>query len=276
MNPELFRLHAEVELKHWWFVARRRVVRTLLEAVVPPGRGHLIVDVGCGTGATLGFLGDAYRCVGIDPSPDAIRLAASRFPGARFSRGHAPDDLGDDARDADAVLLLDVLEHVADDFELFSRIAAELKPGAHILLTVPADRSLWSEHDVSFGHFRRYTAPRLREVWRGLPFTERLVSGLNARLYPVVKAVRMLSRVRGTASGRVGTDFRVGPAPVNAALTWIFAGEASRLRRAISNANGASRLVYSRGVSLVALLRREPGEVVPRSLPEALRGEDDG
>ncbi|MGC4001909.1 MAG: hypothetical protein QM811_01660 [Pirellulales bacterium] len=64
--------------------------------------------------------------------------------------------MGDDLRNADLVMLNDVLEHVRDDFLLLSRVMAELRPGAICLLTVPADMALWSPHDVAFGHYRRY------------------------------------------------------------------------------------------------------------------------
>ena len=39
---------------------------------------------------------------------------------------------------------------------MLSGLLAAAAPGAYFLLTVPADESLWSEHDESFGHYRRY------------------------------------------------------------------------------------------------------------------------
>ena len=74
--------------------------------------------------------------------------------------------------------------------------------------------------------------------------------------------LRQRNRARGRASGREGTDLFLPPAPVNLALERLFAGEAARLERALDAADGGG---YARGVSLIAILRREQGEVRPRS-----------
>src|SRR5206468_1673361 len=130
---------------------------------------------------------------------------------------------------AGLVLLMDVLEHVPDDFGLFSELLSALRPGAFLLVTVPALTTLWSEHDVSFGHHRRYEREGLAEVWSGMPVRVCLLSYFNARLYLGIRAIRALNRVRRRTSGIEGTDFHI-PAPfVNEALTTILAGESEHL-----------------------------------------------
>lgn len=264
MRADLFRLHAELEERHWWFVARRRIMRDLVRHLATPRSGATVVDVGCGTGGNLGALAAEYRCVGVDTSEDAVALARFRFPGVRFVLGTAPDAVEEDVRRARVLLLMDVMEHVRDDFALLADLLRAMSPGAHLLLTVPADARLWSEHDVSFGHYRRYDERRLALTWEGLPVTARLVSHFNARLHPLVRAVRGASRARGRASGRAGTDLAVPPRPLNAALERIFAGESKTL---VDVLEGRREHGYHHGVSLVAVLRREPGEVPARVRP---------
>lgn len=263
MQSDQFQLHAEIEERHWWFRGRRAIVRRLLAEIAPPGSGRRIVDVGCGTGANIASLADAYACHGIDPSPEGIALARKRFPAVQFTCGLAPEAFGPEERDADVLLAMDVMEHVPDDFLFASSLLAALKPGGHLLITVPADAALWSAHDEAFGHYRRYTRERLERVWRDLPVAPLLVSHAMARLYPVVRAVRAWNRGRGQAAGHAGTDFTMPPAPVNTALEWLLAGESSRLVATLSNPARA----YRRGVSLVAILRREPGTIVPAGRP---------
>jgi SAM-dependent methyltransferase len=264
MQSAQFQLHAEIESRHWWFVARRRILRTLVGEALPVGRVALVVDVGCGTGANIAALATENACLGIDTSAEAIDAARRRFPQVEFRCGRAPDDLADVLDDVSLVLLSDVLEHVQDDFRFLSELLAALRPGAQVLLTVPADLDLWSPHDESFGHWRRYDRARLEQVWAGLPVAPRLVSYFNTRLYPLVKRSRASSRRQGEAAGAAGTDFWLPPPPLNWTLQQTFAGEARRLVRAL---HGAAR-PYERGVSLVALLRREEGEFAPRSKPE--------
>ena len=260
-----YELHAGIEDRHWWFAGRRRILRAVVERVCPPGAGRSILDVGCGTGANLAALADGWRCRGLDASSDAVRLAGERFPGLEVVRAEDPLERADWLREADVVLLMDVIEHVEDDFELLSRVLGPLRAGAHVLITVPADPQLWSPHDESFGHWRRYEAQRLRLTWQGLPVTERLLSGMNARLLPVIRTVRGVRRRLGRAAGHANTDFRLPFAPINSALTDFFAGESARLLRALDGGRG-----YADGASWIAVLRREPGELHPRSKPPGL------
>ncbi len=259
MGPDLFRLHARIEGRHWWFAGRRRVLRTLGEAVLPPA-GGTVLDVGCGTGANVAAFADRHRAIGVDPSSEAIRLARERFPEATFLEGTVPGAGDDAAGTADLVLLTDVIEHVPDDLLFTSSVLALMKPGAHLLLTVPAHPELWSVHDVTFGHYRRYVPERLRAVWRGLPVTERLLSPYNARLFPLIRLIRGVSSRAGIATGRAGTDLRMPPAPLNRALAAVLGGEAGRLAAALRNGGGGFR----DGLSLIAMLRREPGDLRPR------------
>lgn len=59
----------------------------------------------------------------------------------------------------DVVLLLDVLEHLADDDATLARIIRDhTVPGAIVIVTLPAWPQLWSSHDVALRHHRRYSA----------------------------------------------------------------------------------------------------------------------
>lgn len=263
-----FQLHAEIEQRHWWFVGRRRILRAVVGQLLPPSRDTTIIDVGCGTGANLASLASEYRCVGIDTSADAIRLAQQRFPQTEFLLGRAPDDLGRSIDEARIVLMTDVLEHVSDDFSLFSAVAAAVRPGAYLLITVPADLRLWSGHDESFGHYRRYDARRLAKIWNGLPIEPLMVSHFNSRLYPAIRSVRTWNRWRGASkvSGRAGTDFALPPLGMNRILENVFAGESRSLCRTLKTGRGG----YRNGVSLMAVLRRLEGKFEVREKPVSI------
>jgi len=269
MRNDQFQLHADIEERHWWFVARRQILRDVIHAVLPPSKQTTIVDVGCGTGANLAALADDYRCIGIDNSADAIRLARARFPAVHFVEGYAPADLGSEMHAARLVLLTDVLEHVPDDFALLSDLLAASSQGTYFLVTVPANPALWSKHDESFGHYRRYDLARFRQIWQGLPVTPLLVSHHNARLYRLIKAIRAYHRLRNKAAGRAGTDFEMPPAPINHLLTQCYAGESRRLLGQLTGRHPP----YRRGVSLIALLRREDAPLSRREKPADLKAD---
>jgi hypothetical protein len=160
---------------------------------------------------------------------------------------------------------MDVLEHTPDDFDFFSSLLAVTRPGAHLLVTVPAMQCLWSRHDVSFGHYRRYDRDRLVRVWSDLPVEMLLVSYFNSRLYPLIRIIRAFNRWTDRTSGVEGTDFRIPAPPLNNLLKAILGSEARVL---VDLLEGRRREGFSRGASLIALLRRKEGPVIPRKRPQ--------
>jgi SAM-dependent methyltransferase len=257
MNREVFELQGRIEETHWWFTARRRVLLRLASELLP--EAGTVLDCGCGTGGNICAFRPDHRRIGVDPSPEAISIARAKCPGVEFICGTVPEDALEVLWAADLVLLTDVLEHVEGDSELLAKLVGGMKPGANLLITVPADPSLWSPHDVSHGHFRRYTAATLVSLWGGLPVEVLLLAPFNRRLYLMVWLARRVTRALGRGAGPAGTDLRLPARPVNQALFRVFAGEANRLSMALA---GKSPPPGGRGVSLLAVLRRNvaPGE----------------
>lgn len=265
MDRRLFDLHAELEESHWWFTARREIVLSLLRDVVPPSPDTLVADVGCGTGANAAAVSSYYRTLGLDISAEAIGHAQARFPAVAFEQAHDLTPLRTRPT-LRAALLMDVLEHVPDDFLLLSGLLALMPEGGHVVVTVPAGMQLWSPHDVRFEHYRRYDQARLRQTWWGLPVTERLVSYFNSRLYPLVRVARWVTQRLGHGVGDRGGDLALPPAFVNRLLRSVFAGELPTLRRALDRPGQG----FGTGVSLIAILRRDSGTLIPRRKPADL------
>jgi trans-aconitate methyltransferase len=254
VTPEQFELFARIEQEHWWFVARRRIMRGLIAAAGKAPNGARAVDIGCGTGGNIAALADRYQCVGIDESEHAIDHARARHPGVEFVRSVDPAVIAPYLERADLVMCMDVMEHVEHDAQLLEQIVRATRPETLLLLTVPAGPELWSAHDVTNKHYRRYTVDSFARTWRHLPVRVRLLSAFNARLYSAVRLARAVTRLRGRAHGLAGTDFAIPVTPLNRLLEWIFAGELGPLR----NAMDTPRRPYSRGVSIIALLQRTP------------------
>ena len=254
MDSPQFHVHAVIEQSHWWFLGRRHIVKTLLNELVPPHGKPPIVDIGCGTGGVTAFFSNEYACTGIDPSAEGIAFAKERFPASQFINGNAPADVLPQMRDAKAVLLLEVLEHVKQDKAFVHDLIAAMQPGAYFIVMAPADPSMWSPHDAGFGHYRRYTDHTFRALWEGEPVEEMLVSMCNTRLYWLAKFVRFLARLKGSAWGPGDTDLATPPGPINTLLAKIFMSEAATLLRAMRTKTPTGR---TKGVSIIAVLRKK-------------------
>jgi SAM-dependent methyltransferase len=66
----------------------------------------------------------------------------------------------------DTVVLVNVLEHIADDKGALAELARIVVPAGHILIFVPAMAFLMSKLDGLLGHFRRYHSAELMHKLR--------------------------------------------------------------------------------------------------------------
>ena len=71
----------------------------------------------------------------------------------------------------DTIVILNVVEHLEDDFRALQCIHDRLKPGGHLVLMVPAMQFLFGSLDTAFGHYRRYTRNSISKVIQTAGFT---------------------------------------------------------------------------------------------------------
>lgn len=244
MEQHVYRRMAEIDSRHWWFVARRKILDSVIRRIVRPPKDARILEVGCGTGHNLEMLGRFGTVEATELEPEARALASERL-GRPVQAAALPDLSMYPEASFDLVALLDVLEHVADDRSALGAIAGRLKPGGKLLVTVPANPWMWSAHDDAHHHHRRYTKPELRTVAAEQGFAIDLLSYFNSLLFPPIAA----ARAAGKMLGREVADDAVPPAPVNSILKRIFELEAPLV----------GTIPFPFGVSLVAVLRKRGG-----------------
>jgi len=78
----------------------------------------------------------------------------------------APPPAPVEARRYDAIVAVNVIEHIADDRTLVARLAHLLRPGGSLMIYVPACPIAYGSLDVALGHFRRYTPATLTSLLR--------------------------------------------------------------------------------------------------------------
>ena len=200
------------------------------------GRNQVVADVGAGAGH-LGTVvrrdhpGVAYQFV--EPI-DSLAHSLEE----RFGSGTRLESIAD-ISSADLVTLLDVIEHVEDDRGLLGEVVEAMKPGARLVVTVPALPMLWSEWDVRLGHHRRYTRPSLNAASSDLDLTGRRVE----YLFPELVAPGLLRRLAG---GRVDRS-NDGPVTEYPELpSWI-----DRPLRGVSTVSSRLRRFWPIGTSLL-------------------------
>jgi len=244
MERAVYDRMAELDQQHWWFTARRRILAEVIRRVVRPPKGADILEIGCGTGHNLDMLGTFGRVEGSEYDDHARAIAAERI-GRPVTKVCLPDLTAYDEGRFDLIALLDVLEHVDADAATLKSILSRLKPGGALLLTVPINPWMWSAHDVSHHHKRRYRPREIKAMLRAAGFDIQLCSPFNTLLYPAVAA----ARIAGKAMGRDKADDEMPGKAVNSVLDTVFGMEAGLI----------GRVPMPFGVSLVAVARRPRG-----------------
>ncbi|MEK7765581.1 MAG: class I SAM-dependent methyltransferase [bacterium] len=241
-----YELMYQIEQRYWWFLGRRGHALRLLERWTHGARGLDILDVGCGTGANLLAFRRFGAVTGCDISPAAVAFCRKRGIADAVVQPE-PDRLPFPDGRFDLITCLDVIEHVKDDVGMLREMCRVLKPGGAAFFTTPAFPALWSVHDESLHHMRRYRRRELVDKFAAAGFAAERITYLNALLLPLIVPVRWL-RDRLTRSKGATSDFNLGLHPaLNALFLAAFSSEAAWLRFA--------PLPF--GLSLCALARRD-------------------
>jgi SAM-dependent methyltransferase len=215
-----------LEGEHWWFRAKRALVRSVLRRHGRlDGRG---LDVGCGTGGMLQALAGHGTWVGLDAEPLALDFSRKRGL-ARLVTG-STGALPFRSNSFDACLCLDVLYHraVGSDAVALAECHRVLTPGGLLVVTDSALAWLRSAHDDAVHGQRRYSRRELVARIRAAGFTPLFASYTYCLIFPAVAAFRALRQLRGRAE--TGSDVFPLPRPLTACLLAVQAAERALLR----------------------------------------------
>jgi SAM-dependent methyltransferase len=123
-----------------------------------------VAEIGAGVGQVseaLARLPGVRRAVAVEPDAAYCARHRAAFPQHEVIHGTV-GNLPPGAR-WDAVLSINVLEHIREDEDELKRYAGLLRERQGALcLFVPAGPAIYAPIDKDFGHFRRYTRPELR------------------------------------------------------------------------------------------------------------------
>lgn len=194
-SDDLEDLHAAVE-SHFIDVWTRDASLAALRASVVP-RGGVVADLGCASGFLLRAIA-AERPdvlpVGVDAEAAGLPTARRIVPGAILAHASVTDLPFADAS-LDAILALNLLEHVPDDAAAVREMARVLRPGARAILVVPSNPRLYDYYDAHLLHERRYARGELGGRAQGAGL--RVVGGthLGGVIYPGFWAVKKRNRL---------------------------------------------------------------------------------
>lgn len=165
-TDELTKFHEETAGAHHFIdrASRQHALEQLHQHVRV--ESPVILEVGCSSGFMLRLMREHFLHAWVMGS-DVVRgpleqlaLDMPDMPLLQFDLEKCP--LPENS--LDAVVLLNVLEHIQDDRIAMQHIHRILKPGGIAVLEVPAGPRLYDIYDKLLLHYRRYTRAALRRL----------------------------------------------------------------------------------------------------------------
>jgi 2-polyprenyl-3-methyl-5-hydroxy-6-metoxy-1,4-benzoquinol methylase len=245
MDAHFYSTYFKVEKEHWLMRVRRAIVMDNLTKYLEKKHEHTkVLDFGCGSGLFVQELAQAgYDAHGLDISDEAIKFGALQgIKNLGVIDSHKinfPDNT------FDAVLTLDVLEHLEKTDWALAEMQRVVKPGGVIVIMVPAFMFMWGVQDEVAHHYRRYTEDLLKkEITDATKLQFVRMSYFNTFLFLPIVAVRLLSKlfnIKGRES-----DFDLNNPTLNKIFFAIFNAERKLLQK----------INYPFGVSVLAVLKK--------------------
>jgi SAM-dependent methyltransferase len=219
-----------LETHHWWFLAKRRFVKTILDLYLP-SKGGRILDIGCGTGGMMELLKEYGSVFGMDSHEEACSFSRRRnpFPLLKGDANHLPFRKGAFR----LIVLLDVLyhQHILDDQAVLNQVHDLLAPKGYLLITDSAFATLKSTHDRAVMARHRYTIGELAKKMKKAGFSILKKSYLYFSLFPLVVLSRAMGKLPLKSSGSaIHSDLKETNPLINKILLFLLGWEGWFLR----------------------------------------------
>ena len=147
----------------------------MFKTILPYCKGD-ILEIGSGIGnISERFLSNGFNITLTDIRDGYCDRLRDKFKNQKTLKGVMNINLVDDDFDTkhadlfetfDTIFALNVVEHIKDDQQAIDNAKKLLRKGGNLIILVPSYQALYNGFDVALEHYRRYTKPKLNELFK--------------------------------------------------------------------------------------------------------------
>lgn len=158
--------------------------------------GARILDIACGVGYGTEILraAGAREVVAVDRDDGALTYARARYAAPTVTFRESEAETFTDSELFDLIVSLETVEHVREPVRFLALLAGYLRPGGHLIASVPTSPST----DINPYHLHDFTEPRFRSLLTrlGLEIVDQLSQTQSIPLANLLKISRGVRPVR--------------------------------------------------------------------------------
>ena len=167
--------------------------------ILKPKKGERVLDFGCNTGELCYILNKYFgvQTLGVDINGTAISIAKKKFPHLEFKK-ITPSSLNRLKKKFDAIVMMQVIEHLKTPDEQLKTLRELLTPKGRIIVSTPnkwayfdkvKSRVLGKRFAYDPTHFHEFSPKTLRELFEGSGFEVKRVYTRGTAIIPFTRKI---------------------------------------------------------------------------------------
>jgi SAM-dependent methyltransferase len=146
------------DVTEFWATARAHSIADILQVT----NTNILWEIGAGNGSVaIPLKNSGFTVIPVEPlKSGALILSEKGF----MTFWSTLENLEFPDNSIEAIGAFDVLEHLQEPKLFLDEVYRVLTPGGYFICSVPAYNWLFSDFDISLGHFRRYSGKSLKKI----------------------------------------------------------------------------------------------------------------
>jgi ubiquinone/menaquinone biosynthesis C-methylase UbiE len=178
---------------YFMFEGKYRLIIDLCNRFIKWNKIKRQIDIGCGNGNLLGKINKYAPTYGCDISYHALKYAQQK----KLRRIFCADlnYLPIKSESFDLLFVIETIEHLEEEKNALNELFRITTSGGFLIATVPAFMCIWGNHDIYYGHYRRYHKSQFLTLIKSSGFIVEYISYIEPEFFLLLYLIRKVQKI---------------------------------------------------------------------------------